>query len=81
MILANSYKILTVPSGMQYRDFDDSWDIKLYGNYVGPIRLFYDRQQPELIEAYKNGNPEKIDFLFDYTTGSPSLFIATKKSE
>lgn len=81
MILANSYKILTGPSGMQYRDFDNSWDIKLYGNYVGPIRLFYDRQQPELKEAYKNGNPEKIDFLFDYTTGSPSLFIATKKSE
>jgi hypothetical protein len=81
MILANSYKILTGPSGMQYRDFDESWDIKLYGNYVGPIRLFYDRQQPELKEAYKNGKPEKIDFLFDYTTGSPSLFIATKKSE
>lgn len=79
LILDNSNKIVTGPSGMQFRDFDDSWDIKLYGNYIGPIRLFYDRQQPELKEAYKNGNPEKIDFLFDYTTGSPSLFVATKK--
>lgn len=79
MILDNSQQIVTGPSGIQYRDFNTSWDIKLFGNYVGPIRLFYDRQQPKLKEAYKNEQTQPIEFLFDYHTGSPSLLIARKK--
>lgn len=78
-ILENSHKIITGPSGLQYRDVDSTWNVDFYGYYTGPIRLFYDRQQPELKEAYKNGEPIEIDFLFDYYTGSPSLYVATKK--
>ncbi len=79
LILDNSKQILTGPSGMQYRFLDNTWDIELYGNYIGPIRLFGNRPQNDLKEAYKNGNPKPIDFLYDYHTGAPSLLIAKKK--
>ncbi len=78
-ILDNSNRVVTGPSGLQYRDIDSTWTVDLYGYYNGPIGLFSARQQPELKEAYKNGNPKEIDFLFDYHTGSASLYVATKK--
>ncbi|PLX08056.1 MAG: hypothetical protein C0596_08485 [Marinilabiliales bacterium] len=80
-ILDNSHKIISVPSGLQFRDVDSTWNVDLYGYYTGPIRLFYDRQQNDLKQAYKDGEPIEIDFLFDYYTGSPSLYVATKKED
>lgn len=78
-ILKYSSEIVSGPSGIQYRDLDDSWDIKLYGNYIGPINLFYDRQQNDLKQAYKNGDPEPIQFRFDYHPTHHSLIVAKKK--
>jgi len=79
LILSNCTEIVTGPSGMPYRDFDETWDIKLFGSYIGPIRLFYDRRQEDMIEAYKNGNPEPIKFRFDYHPTNSSLIVARKK--
>jgi hypothetical protein len=78
-ILKYSAEIVSGPSGVQYRDLDDSWDIKLYGNYIGPITLFYDRHQNDMKEAYKTGNPEPIKFRFDYHPTHHSLIVAKKK--
>jgi hypothetical protein len=80
MILDNCNVIITGPSGMPYNAFDDSWDIELYGNYIGPCNLFSGRQQPELKEAYLKGNPSKINFKFDYHATHHSLIIARKKN-
>ena len=77
-ILNNSKEIVTGPSGMQHRFFDDSWNIDYYGNYVGPIRLFYDRQQNDLKDAYKNNDVKELPFKFDYHQTHCSLIIARK---
>ncbi len=78
-ILDNSKEIVTGPSGMQYRFFDKSWDIDFFGSYIGPINLFYDRQQNDLKEAYKKGTPKELPFKFDYHQTHCSLIIARKK--
>lgn len=80
LILKNSNEIVSGPSGIQFRDLDSSWDIELYGNYIGPIRLFYDRQQNDLKDAYKNGKPQPINFKFDYHPTHHSLIVARKKN-
>jgi hypothetical protein len=77
-ILDNSSEIVTGPSGMQHRFFDDSWKIDYYGSYVGPIRLFYDRQQNDLKEAYNNNDVKELPFKFDYHQTYCSLIIARK---
>ncbi|MDD2636260.1 MAG: hypothetical protein PHW82_12290 [Bacteroidales bacterium] len=78
-ILDNSKEIVTGPSGMQHRFFNDLWKIDYYGSYVGPIRLFYDRQQNDLKDAYKNNDVKDLPFTFDYHQTYCSLIIARKK--
>lgn len=79
LILKYSDRVITGPSGMQYRFFDKAWDIKLFGNYTGPINLFSERRQDDLKKAYIDGNPSPIKFKFDYNQTSHSLIIAQKK--
>lgn len=78
LILSHSKTIITGPSGIQYRDLDSSWNIQLYGNYVGPISLFSGRQQEDLKAAYQKGQIKPIDFKFDYHKVS-SLLVAKKR--
>lgn len=79
LILQYCDVIITGPSGMPYKAFDDTWNIELYGNYIGPCSLFHERQHPELKEAYEKGNPSPINFKFDYHATHHSLIIARKK--
>ncbi|MDD3860833.1 MAG: hypothetical protein PHW83_11595 [Bacteroidales bacterium] len=78
LILDNCDVIITGPSGMPFKAFDNTWDIELFGNYIGPCSLFSGRQHPELKEAYEKGNPSPINFKFDYHATHHSLIIATK---
>ena len=78
-ILKNSSQIVSGPSGMPYRFYDDNWQLKLYGNYVEPIPLFAGFMQKDLKKAYEDGEPEKLPFKYDYHQTIYSLIVANKK--
>lgn len=80
LILENFDYIITGPSGIQYKDFDEKWDLKLFGNYIGPIKLFSAYPQNDLKKAYKNNKGEPINFKFDYHPTYHSFILAVKKS-
>lgn len=54
-ILQNAKGLVQDPSGIPYRNIVDAgWDIKLYGNYQGPIGVFSGNAQSDLAAAYQN---------------------------
>ena len=62
------------PSGVPYRFFDASWELRLYGNYKRTLDLFGDKaQQPDLAQAYAEGRhgaqplPFGIGYLYHPT--------------
>lgn len=79
LILDNSHQIISDPSGIQFKDFDSTWDISLYGKYIGPIKLFSKRLDKELLEAYEKGNATAINFKLGYHSSNPSFIVANKK--
>lgn len=55
-IVNQSRGLVQDPSGVPYRYLVDSgMNIKLYGNYQGPIDTFSSKHQPDLVAAYRNG--------------------------
>jgi len=54
-ILNSGKGLVQDPSGVPYRYIRDAgWDIKLYGNYTGPLPLFSGHHQADLAAAYRN---------------------------
>lgn len=60
----------------------DSWNLKFFGNYVGPIEIFKSRNQPQLAELYHKSNAARLNFSFGYRwhPSESSLVVATRKS-
>jgi len=55
-MLRNSSAIVQDPSGIPYAEFNRyGWNLTLYGNYQGTLDVFTGNQQPDLIQAYRNG--------------------------
>lgn len=53
-LLTNSQQIIQDDSGIPYRRFDPAvWNATLYGVYTGPIDLFKDSFQADLVQAYQ----------------------------
>jgi hypothetical protein len=78
-ILRVSDVILEDDSGMPYRMFDPSvWKISLYGAYSGPIDLFKDFFQKDLLEAYAAG-AKPLGFRLGYGRRS-TLILAVRKT-
>ena len=44
----------------------DKWNIRLFGNYIGPIEIFKQHYQPKLQELYVQSNPPPLEFNFGY---------------
>ncbi len=44
----------------------DKWNIRLFGNYIGPIEIFKQHYQPKLRELYEQSNPPPLEFNFGY---------------
>jgi len=56
-LLTHSHQIVEDDSGIPYRRFDPAvWNATLYGVYTGPIDLFKDSLQPDLVAAYRVGS-------------------------
>ena len=81
-LLAASKLILQDDSGIPMKYFDDSkWNIRLCGNYLGPIDTFKRFFQPELAQNYAAMNPPPLGFGFGYQwqPDRSSLIIAVRK--
>jgi hypothetical protein len=78
-ILNNSKQIITDPSGMPLRDFNNSWALTIHGNYVGPINLFAERLQTDLRDTCKILNNDNLPFRFGYHYTQWCLIYAQKK--
>ena len=55
LVLDRSLVVLEDDSGIPYRYFrTDTWEVKLFGRYIGPVETFKKNRQPELMRAYGN---------------------------
>lgn len=65
-LLTNSQQIIQDDSGIPYRRFDPAvWNAALYGVYTGPIDLFKDEFQADLVQAYQTDR-KPLDFGTGY---------------
>lgn len=66
-ILEHSDTIVQDDAGIPLTYFNrDKWNIRLFGNYIGPIEIFKQHYQPKLMELYEQSNPPPLEFNFGY---------------
>jgi hypothetical protein len=66
-ILDHSRLIVQDDAGIPLDYFNrDKWNIRLFGNYIGPIEIFKQHYQPKLQEIYAQSNPPPLEFNFGY---------------
>ncbi len=66
-ILEHSDTIVQDDAGIPLAYFNrDKWNIRLFGNYIGPIEIFKQHYQPKLQELYEQSNPPPLEFNFGY---------------
>ena len=81
-ILDHSNTIVQDDSGIPLAYFNpDKWNLRLFGNYLGPIELFKQYYQPKLQELFAQSNPPPLDFGFGYRWNykEANLIVATRK--
>ena len=79
-ILDNSISIIQDDSGIAYRNFDDRFEITLYGTYKRPLPSFDKRTyQPDLMTAYTD-NADKVKPLpFHIGYSEPSNWLCARR--
>jgi hypothetical protein len=66
-ILNHSKTIIQDDAGIPISYFNpNKWNLRLFGNYIGPIQIFKQYYQPKLQELYEQSNPPAIMFNFGY---------------
>jgi hypothetical protein len=66
-LLTHSASIVQDDSGVPVRFFEPGvWDLRPFGRYLGPIRIFRNRHQAKLRELFLNGKPPQLDFGIGY---------------
>jgi hypothetical protein len=66
-ILDHSSTIVQDDAGIPLASFNrDKWNIRVFGNYIGPIEVFKQHYQPKLMELYQQSNPPPLEFNFGY---------------
>jgi len=81
-ILEHSNRIVQDDSGIPLAYFNlDKWNLRLFGNYLGPIELFKQHYQPRLQELFAQSNPPPLNFGFGYRWNykEANLIVATRK--
>jgi hypothetical protein len=81
-ILEHSNRIVQDDSGIPLAYFDpNKWNLRLFGNYLGPIELFKQHFQPKLQELFARSNPPPLDFGFGYRWNykEANLILAERK--
>jgi hypothetical protein len=66
-ILDHSNTIVQDDAGIPLAYFNrDKWNMRLFGNYIGPIEIFKQHYQPTLQELYEQSSPPPLEFNFGY---------------
>jgi len=66
-ILDHSRIIIQDDAGIPLADFNrQKWNIRVFGNYIGPIDIFKQYNQPKLTELYQSSNPPPLSFNYGY---------------
>jgi hypothetical protein len=66
-ILDHSKIIVQDDAGIPLAGFNrDKWNIRVFGNYLGPIEIFKQHYQPKLKEVFEQSNPPPVEFNFGY---------------
>lgn len=66
-LLTHCHTMTQDDSGIPWRDFPrESWDVKAFGWYPGPIAIFKQHHQPDLADYYKNNEVPMIPFGIGY---------------
>lgn len=81
-LLSHSSVIIQDDTGIPYRFLNkEGWEVKLYGTYTGPIRLFSEYHQKDLAQAYAQTSGAPLGFAFGYFSQSSKgvLLQATRR--
>ena len=81
-ILEHSNKIVQDDSGIPLTYFNPGkWNLRLFGNYLGPIELFKQHYQAKLQELFAQSGPPPLDFGFGYRWNykEANLMVAERK--
>ena len=81
-LLENSNTLVQDPSGIPVTFLtEDQWNLRPFGNYVGPISLFSEHSQPKMFELYRKGDPVPLDFGIGYRhrKGESTLLVAERR--
>ncbi len=81
-VLNQSNAIVEDDSGIPLRYFDAAkWALRPYGTFVGPIELFAQYPQPDLVQLYRSNPVPRLPFGFGYRNyGSQStLLLAVRR--
>ena len=66
-VLDHSHTIVQDDAGIPLAYFNrDKWNIRVFGNYIGPIEIFKQHYQPKLMELYQQSSPTPLEFNFGY---------------
>ncbi|MEO6054836.1 MAG: hypothetical protein ABIP97_12565 [Chthoniobacterales bacterium] len=66
-LLDNCRVILQDDAGIPLRYFSpDKWNVRVYGNYVGPIKIFEQYYQKDLADRYAASHPKPLPFGMGY---------------
>jgi len=82
LLLQVSASILEDDSGIPTRYLSaDTWTLRVFGSYPGPIDLFKNYYQPELRDFYATSNPKPLTFGFGYQINprTSTLILAVRK--
>jgi hypothetical protein len=80
-LLERSAAIVQDDTGIPVAQFDPKkWDLRPFGNYVGPIAIFPGRYQPKLTELHRKGRASPIEFGVGYRwrPKESSLLVAVR---
>jgi hypothetical protein len=81
-ILTHSNRIVQDDSGIPLAYFDaEKWNLRVFGNYLGPIELFKQHYQPKLQELFAQSNSPPLEFGFGYRWNyrEANLIVAERK--
>jgi len=81
-LLENATTLVQDDSGIPVSFFKpDTWQLRVFGHYPGPIPLFKDCYQSKLAEYYKTTKPEPLNFGIGYRHNSSesTLMVASRK--
>jgi hypothetical protein len=81
-LLSRCNSIVQDEAGLPIKAYDPNrWTLRLFGAYPGPIEIFKEHTQPQLMDLYRVSNAPRLSFGFGYRwqPSESTLIVASKK--